>query len=106
MAASKILKVQKVKAFNNVANSLEMNINLLLKLLGRWEMSLRWLKKNDMKDRENRTFIFGLILMFVCGIALAIDLVNIERGNGGYISAVIQLFGIIIGYLKVIKTID
>lgn len=33
MAASKILKVQKIKEFNSVAHNLEMNINLLLKLL-------------------------------------------------------------------------
>lgn len=59
-----------------------------------------------MMDRENRTFVFGLILMFVCGISTAINMVNIERYNSGYIELLFSVSGVVIGYFKVIKTID
>lgn len=61
-------------------------------------------------NRETRTFIWGLLLILICGSGLAIHIVRIKAGIGydwiewGLFAAC--LYGTIAGGIRLFKTVD
>jgi hypothetical protein len=57
---------------------------------------------------ETRTFIFGLIILFVCGFGVGINVLQFIRGTFGggwhWVTLIFSLLGAIIGSIKIAKT--
>ena len=61
-------------------------------------------------NKETRSFIFGLILILICGVGFVIHLTEIENGvyrnTRDWILMFLDFFGVISGMIRVFKTID
>ncbi len=61
-------------------------------------------------NKETRTFIWGLVLMFVCGSGLAIHIIRLKNGIGyDWVEWTLFcgcLYGTIAGGVRVFKTVD
>jgi hypothetical protein len=61
-------------------------------------------------NKETRTFIWGLVLMFVCGSGLAIHIIRLKNGIGyDWVEWTLFcgcLYGTITGGVRVFKTVD
>jgi len=61
-------------------------------------------------NKETRSFIWGIIMVFVCGIAVAINIIKIEN-NGkmefiSYVAFGLQCAGVVSGFIRIFKNID
>lgn len=61
-------------------------------------------------DKETRTFIWGLLLLIICGLGLAIHIVQLRSGMHytwyDWMLFIFSLYGTISGALSIHKTID